>query len=128
MPRIWFDGNKTTQTGNWREFVSPALLPGRAFTYEIRARWNEGGRPVDQTRHLTVRAGDHLMVSFLQPAPLQARSYFFAPTSPGIIDTTRSESSPPRVLPLSQMGSEEAFHRMWPGSKTPYIPTDPNPP
>jgi uncharacterized protein (TIGR03000 family) len=62
--QVWFDGEKTTQTGSPRQFVSPPLTPGRAYTYEVRAAWKEGGREVMESRRLSVRAGDHLTASF----------------------------------------------------------------
>ena len=62
---IWFNGEKTTQEGVFREFQTPPLKSGRDFGYDIRARWTENGREMDQTRHLTVRAGDRVMVNFL---------------------------------------------------------------
>ena len=54
---IWFEGDKTSQTGTSRTFVSPALQPGRNFTYDIRARWiSSEGKNVDQTRQVRVQA------------------------------------------------------------------------
>lgn len=64
---IWFDGNKTTQTGASREFVSPALDNDAERSYEIRATWTENGRPVDQTRTVTFHAGDRITVNFMTP-------------------------------------------------------------
>jgi uncharacterized protein (TIGR03000 family) len=61
---IWFDGEKTTQTGSLRRFVSPRIDSDREFTYEIRAHWLEGGREVNRTRNVNFRAGDQLVVSF----------------------------------------------------------------
>jgi uncharacterized protein (TIGR03000 family) len=66
---IWFDGDKTSQTGAAREFVSPTLTPGTDYSYEIRARWTENGKPVDQTRSITVRAGSLTVVNFNRPSP-----------------------------------------------------------
>jgi len=40
---IWFEGSKTSQTGSVRTFVSPAVQPGKSFTYDIRARWTGSG-------------------------------------------------------------------------------------
>jgi uncharacterized protein (TIGR03000 family) len=65
---IWFDGDKTSQTGSVREFVSPPLTPATDFAYEIRARWLENGKVVDQTRTVTVRGGALTVVDFTQPA------------------------------------------------------------
>lgn len=61
---IWFGNDKTTQTGSMRSFVTPALDSDRDFTYTIRAKWNEGGRTVDQTRKLTVQAGERMAMAF----------------------------------------------------------------
>jgi uncharacterized protein (TIGR03000 family) len=61
---IWFDGEKTSQTGSEREFVSPPLTPGRTFSYDVRARWRDNGRTVDRTRHVDVRAGQRQKVDF----------------------------------------------------------------
>lgn len=62
---IWFDGTKTTQTGTVRHFVSPPLDAGRAYSYEIRGRWMENGREVNQSRTITVRPGSQQTVDFV---------------------------------------------------------------
>ena len=36
---VWVEGDKTSQTGAVRHFVSPTLQTGKTFTYDIRARW-----------------------------------------------------------------------------------------
>jgi uncharacterized protein (TIGR03000 family) len=61
---IWFEGAKTGQSGSTRTFVSPPLEKGQTFTYEIRARWTQDGKPVEQTRHVNVRAGENVQVDF----------------------------------------------------------------
>ena len=61
---IWFDGQATTQTGTDRSFTSPPLEPRQEYEYEVRARWNVDGKPLDQTRKVTVHAGDHVVVDF----------------------------------------------------------------
>jgi uncharacterized protein (TIGR03000 family) len=61
---IWFQGAKTGQRGEERTFVSPPLEPGRAYTYEVRARWNQDGKEVEQTRQVRVRAGETVKVDF----------------------------------------------------------------
>jgi uncharacterized protein (TIGR03000 family) len=66
---IWFDGDKTSQTGSRREFVSPPLDPGTDYAYEIRARWLENGKLVEETRTVTVRGGLRTLVNFIRPAP-----------------------------------------------------------
>jgi uncharacterized protein (TIGR03000 family) len=65
---VWFEGDKTVQTGAVRYFVSPSLQPGRTFTYDIRARWTDlGGNPVDRTKQVKVQAGARVEVDFNNP-------------------------------------------------------------
>jgi uncharacterized protein (TIGR03000 family) len=64
---IWFDGEKTSQKGTLREFVTPPLDPGQKYTYEIKARWDENGREVTRVRKQEVYAGDRLLVNMLAP-------------------------------------------------------------
>ena len=66
--QVWFGGASTQQNGSVREFVSPPLVPGRDYTYQIRARWMEGGREIDQTRTVRVHAGERVTVDFTRPA------------------------------------------------------------
>ena len=70
--RVWFGGAPTTSTGPAREYISPALAPGRQYTYEVRARWNDNGQDVTQTQQVTVSAGAHVNVAFPSP-PAQKR-------------------------------------------------------
>jgi uncharacterized protein (TIGR03000 family) len=66
---IWVEGQKTSQTGTKREFVSPELTPGKRFTYTVRVRSRaDDGRVVDETRKVRVRAGDRWRVDFTKPA------------------------------------------------------------
>jgi uncharacterized protein (TIGR03000 family) len=61
---VWFDGHATSQTGTDRSFSTPALEPRQDYEYEVRAHWSADGKPVDQTRKVTVHAGDHVVVDF----------------------------------------------------------------
>jgi uncharacterized protein (TIGR03000 family) len=61
---VYLEGVKTRQTGTSRVFVSPPLIPGQQYTYEVRARWTDNGQPVEQTRSLAVMAGQRLSVRF----------------------------------------------------------------
>ena len=64
---VWFDGQPTSQTGDVRSFQSPSLEQGRTYTYTIRARWLEGGQPIDMTRQVRVTAGQRVTVDFTRP-------------------------------------------------------------
>jgi uncharacterized protein (TIGR03000 family) len=60
---VWFDGVKTTQTGSLRQFVSPALVGGKAYSYRVRIVAG-GEQSMDVTQPLAVRAGDRLTIDF----------------------------------------------------------------
>jgi uncharacterized protein (TIGR03000 family) len=70
---IWFDGARTAQKGTRRYFVSPVLTPGRRYTYEVKARWQEGSRTVTRSRRATFRAGDEVTLTFLARAARRPR-------------------------------------------------------
>ena len=66
---VYFEGDRTSQTGTQRSFISPAPQLGKTFTYDIRARWMDpSGRPVEQTRHVKVQAGRRSVVDFTNMA------------------------------------------------------------
>jgi uncharacterized protein (TIGR03000 family) len=65
---LWVDGRRTAQTGAQRQFVSPPLESGRDYTYEIRARWTEDGRTVDQVHKVQVRANTKALVDMTRTA------------------------------------------------------------
>jgi uncharacterized protein (TIGR03000 family) len=62
--QVFFDGEKTTQTGEQRQFVTPPLALGREYAYEVRATWKDSVREVTESRHLSFRAGDRVRASF----------------------------------------------------------------
>jgi uncharacterized protein (TIGR03000 family) len=64
--QVWFNGKKTSQTGTFRVFETPPLDPGSDYAYQTKVQWKQDGRDVEKTRKLSVRAGDHLLVNFLQ--------------------------------------------------------------
>jgi uncharacterized protein (TIGR03000 family) len=64
---VWFDGEKTRQTGSHRTFWSPVLAPGKTYSYEVKARWLENGEPVEQTRTIDVSANRISCVDFTNP-------------------------------------------------------------
>jgi len=58
---LYFQGERMTKTGTVRDFVTPALLTSRTYTYDVRAVWEDkDGRPVVRERQLTVRSGDKI--------------------------------------------------------------------
>jgi uncharacterized protein (TIGR03000 family) len=65
---LWFDGVKMTKKGVSRRFFTHRLDPGSRYTYEVRARWLQGGRPREQVRNIYLRSGDVLEMDFTSPA------------------------------------------------------------
>jgi len=63
--QVWFDGAETQQRGPMRVFQTPALEPGRTYTYQVRARWTgANGKEMDLTRPLQVQAGKTATLDF----------------------------------------------------------------
>jgi len=72
---IWFEGDRTQQTGTSREFVSPPLDRGRTFTYDVRARWTDNnGKVMEKTEKVTVEAGRRSRVDFLTSAAAPSKT------------------------------------------------------
>jgi uncharacterized protein (TIGR03000 family) len=61
---LWFDGHRTTQTGDERLFTTPALEKGSTYHYDVRARWMSDGKAVEQTQSVQVYAGGEVHVTF----------------------------------------------------------------
>jgi uncharacterized protein (TIGR03000 family) len=65
--QILIDGTPTTQRGTQRLFISPPLEPGKTFTYELSAKFLEGGKEVTRLQKQEVRAGERVTVDFTKP-------------------------------------------------------------
>ena len=63
---VWMGQVKSSQTGTLRYFMTQALSD-QDGTFDVRARWEEGGRLVEQVRRIMLRAGDRLSINFLPP-------------------------------------------------------------
>jgi uncharacterized protein (TIGR03000 family) len=65
--QLWFDDNKTQQTGPMRIFETPPLTEGKSGTYEIRATWTDpSGQSVTKTRTVQIAPNQHSKVNFLE--------------------------------------------------------------
>jgi len=93
---VWFDDQKTSQTGSFRSFISPPLNPDGDFVYHIRVRWTEDGRQVDKTRRIDVHAGDRLFVN-LSPGQYRAPAQYGA--EPEMRGEDRSLERNPKTPP-----------------------------
>jgi uncharacterized protein (TIGR03000 family) len=62
---VWFSGEKTSQRGEVRAFVTPSLERGHKYVYQIKVRWlNSSGKPVENEKRVPVRPGDRLNLQF----------------------------------------------------------------
>ncbi len=66
--QVWFDGDATRQRGSDRLYTSPPLDQGQTYSYQVKARWSQNGKPVERTKTVRVRAGQRAMVDFGQQA------------------------------------------------------------
>lgn len=64
---VWVNGDATTQTGARREFMTNDLTPGKTYTYSIKARWNENGKPIEREKKVRVHGGEQKVVDFNVP-------------------------------------------------------------
>ena len=49
--------------------MTPPLTVGAKYSYSIRARWQQDGQTLEQTRKLPVTGGVNVSVDFTKPAP-----------------------------------------------------------
>jgi uncharacterized protein (TIGR03000 family) len=63
---VWFDQHKTSSTGTVREFQTPPLSPGK-YGYTVKARWQEDGHEVTQSRDVVVSPGSDVQLNFPLP-------------------------------------------------------------
>jgi uncharacterized protein (TIGR03000 family) len=64
---LWFEGVKTSQQGTERHFVTPSLTPGERYSYEVKARWMQDGKPVEEVRTVHVRANGRQQIDLTRP-------------------------------------------------------------
>jgi uncharacterized protein (TIGR03000 family) len=63
---VWFEGEKTKQTGTLRYFFSPPLPASQKHTYQVRVRWTQDGKPVERKERIDVRAGGSVRLDLTQ--------------------------------------------------------------
>jgi uncharacterized protein (TIGR03000 family) len=72
---VWFDGQKTEQTGQMRAFLSPPIDPGQSYLYQLRVRWMEEGRAMERSRRILLQAGDRIQLDFAGDGGTRSYSY-----------------------------------------------------
>jgi uncharacterized protein (TIGR02246 family) len=113
-----FDGAATTQRGSERRFLTPPLEVGRRYVYEVRGRWIENGRPVQQTRKVSVTGGDTVRVDFLTPVPRTTQTVervaAYGAADAGALRSAGPAEGDPKDKAAIQRNGEafvEAFHK-----------------
>ncbi len=71
--QVWFNDARTSQVGEIRHYTSPPLTPGKTYSYKVRVRWMDGGKPVEKERRIEVQArgqtrGDFLVLGGNNPS------------------------------------------------------------
>jgi uncharacterized protein (TIGR03000 family) len=84
---LWLDGHKMRSTGLMRHYRTPPLDPTKEYAYEIRARWRFNDKPVEDVRHVAIRAGATILVDFTHLDPLVPRPSSPPPPAPATAPT-----------------------------------------
>ncbi|MCU0874871.1 MAG: TIGR03000 domain-containing protein [Pirellulaceae bacterium] len=62
---MWkLNGKATSSTGSFRQYISPSLSQGGAYTYEVRVEATRVGQVVGQTQTVQLRAGETQNLAF----------------------------------------------------------------
>ena len=64
---VWLQNEHMVSEGIQRQFKSPALEPGKTYSYEVVARWTENGEPKAESRQVNGIAGQTIAVDFTLP-------------------------------------------------------------
>ncbi|MBI1913841.1 MAG: TIGR03000 domain-containing protein [Planctomycetes bacterium] len=71
--KLTIDDYVTNSTSERRVFLSPALTPGKIYSYTLKAEVLRDNKPQVITKEVTVRAGEETPISFEFPAAVSAR-------------------------------------------------------
>jgi uncharacterized protein (TIGR03000 family) len=64
---VWLEGQKMRSTGPIRRFRSPPLNPAKDYLYEVRVRWPNENKPLEEVQMVSIRAGASVVVDFAPP-------------------------------------------------------------
>lgn len=65
--KLLVDNRPTQSTSTTRTFITPPLPENRSFTYTLKVLIDEGGKPLTQTKEITVRGGQNTDVTLQLP-------------------------------------------------------------
>ncbi len=64
--KLTIDETATTSTATQRVFVTPALVPGKAYHYTMKVEYVQDGKPVVASKKVDVSAGKETTVNFVE--------------------------------------------------------------
>jgi uncharacterized protein (TIGR03000 family) len=122
--RLEFEGVTMPQTGRIRSFVTPALLPGQRYHYDVRAVWQEDGRTVVHERKVNVYGGEKAEVDFLSPEENAERELHTRPILPAPVPGAPPRTAP-RAAPRPAPGTPPRAAPETPPRVSPKVPQEP---
>ncbi len=109
---VWLEQQQMGQIGGVRQFITPPLEPGAAYTYTIRARWFDGQQHLEQMQRVNIEAGQSLAVNFPVPVAVPV------PAVP-VVPPTLTPTQPPTLMPV--VSTKPAVPPTTPPPLPPYV-------
>jgi uncharacterized protein (TIGR03000 family) len=83
---VTVDGQATTSTGETRLYETPPLAPGKTFSYELKATWEESGYKIVRMAEARVEAGKETVID-LRPNSKDGSSsqIIYVPTPDNVV-------------------------------------------
>jgi uncharacterized protein (TIGR03000 family) len=104
--------NATRQTGAERTFTSPPLTPGKTYTYELKATWQDNGKTKTVTRQAEVAAGKRTVIDLTAAeAPAEAKKRTFLFTYAGAVTGLKSGEKARVWLPVPPSNEDQQVKR-----------------
>jgi uncharacterized protein (TIGR03000 family) len=85
--QVAIDGQKTTTTGEERRYETPPLTPGKTYSYQVEASWQEGSSKIVRMAVAKVQAGKETVID-LRPGSKDGSSsqIVYVPTADVVVD------------------------------------------
>ena len=99
---------ETKQTGFERRFVTPDLVPGYSYSYELKARWTRGDKEISAKRTVDLQAGQTVLVDLRRGEVTPGKK---GPTTEPVPAPKKTEKKPetkaePKPLPKGEPKTE----------------------
>jgi uncharacterized protein (TIGR03000 family) len=64
--KVEINGEQTSQTGSYRQFVTPVLTEGKSYTMVVKATWSNGQGQVTKSQKVQCQAGETFTINMMQ--------------------------------------------------------------